>query len=207
MNSVWIEITRSGESGLLLPIAALMLIWFVFFARPMAITWASIFGIGVCIVVASKVAFLGWGIGVRSLNFTGFSGHTMLATAVYPTIAWFCVAPHRRKLRVGLLVLATVFAVLVGWSRLALNAHSVSEVITGFLLGAAVACAFIYVNHSQVSAMVPVWPLALAFVAFEMIGFNRFAPSHQIIVRVALAVSGREHPFRRDQWLQQQPDT
>ena len=30
-----------------------------------------------------KLAFMGWGIGIRELDFTGFSGHTALSTAFW----------------------------------------------------------------------------------------------------------------------------
>ena len=200
---MWIEITRLGESGLLMPIAALMFLGFIFVATRLGIYWAALFGLGVLVVVASKIAFLGWGIGVQSLNFTGFSGHTMLAASIYPTIAWFCVTPTRPRLRVGLFITALLFAALIGWSRIEVNAHSGSEVITGYLLGAAVAASFIALSGKQAKAMIPLWPIAFAFLVFGYLGIGRITPSHQIIVRVALAISGREQPFRRAQWLQQ----
>ena len=203
---MWIEITRLGESGLLLPIAALMFLWLIFFAPRMGIYWAAAFGLGVIVVVASKVAFIGWGIGIKSWNFTGFSGHTMLAASIYPVITWFCVSPTRPKVRAGLFLISMLFAALIGWSRLEVKAHSVSEVISGYLLGAAVTAAFIRLSGRSVKAMIPLWPIALAFLAFAYLGIGRIAPSHQIIVRVALAVSRHEQPFRRAQWLASEVD-
>ena len=35
---------------------------------------------------ASKVAFIGWGLGLSALDFTGISGHAMIASAVYPLL-------------------------------------------------------------------------------------------------------------------------
>ena len=39
------------------------------------------FGITGTVVCISKLAFMGWGIGIREIDFTGFSGHTALSTA------------------------------------------------------------------------------------------------------------------------------
>jgi len=50
------------------------------------------FGITGAIVSASKLAFMGWGIGIRELDFTGFSGHSALFAVFWPIFLWLlCV--------------------------------------------------------------------------------------------------------------------
>ena len=74
----WQVVTFFGDSTVLLPSAAVLFI--VLFLRKdskqLAWHWALLFGITGAIVCASKLAFMGWGIGIRELDFTGFSGHT-----------------------------------------------------------------------------------------------------------------------------------
>ena len=201
MDSIWLEITRLGEAGLLMPIGALLFIWFLLTSSRLALVWAAAFGLGVLIVIASKVAFLGWGIGIRGLDFTGFSGHTMLAAAIYPSVAWFSLGPRRPKTRAVLMVIALIFAALIGMSRLEVHAHSPSEVVAGYVLGVLVALTFIGFTGPEAKPMIPIWPLVLAFLVSGLIGIGRYAPSHHIIVKLALAASGHTHPYHRDQWL------
>ena len=90
----WQVVTFFGDSTVLLPSAAVLFI--VLFLRKdskqVAWHWALLFGITGAIVCASKLAFMGWGIGIRELDFTGFSGHTALSTAFWPIFLWLlCV--------------------------------------------------------------------------------------------------------------------
>lgn len=48
--------------------------------------WLVGLGLASLATTASKVAFMGWGIGLPEIDFTGISGHTMLAMAVYPLL-------------------------------------------------------------------------------------------------------------------------
>jgi hypothetical protein len=62
--------------------------------------WALLFGITGAIVCASKLAFMGWGMGIRELDFTGFSGHTALST-FWPISCGYCA--HEQHLSFVLL--------------------------------------------------------------------------------------------------------
>jgi hypothetical protein len=52
----------------------------------LAALWCLLFGIAMLAVVATKIAFLGWGIGSEALDFTGISGHAARATAIFPVL-------------------------------------------------------------------------------------------------------------------------
>ena len=202
MNSNWLEITRLGESGFLLPIGMLLLVWLIVMRcfRP-ALIWMLAFGTGVALVVISKVLFLGWGIGVRALDFTGFSGHTMLAAAVFPTLAYLTLIRHAVRIRYAVVAAAVLLAVLVAVSRVVLGAHSISEVMSGFLLGSVVAIIFIGRGDHSPEAQVPAVLVLAALLLSGFVGAGKYAPSHHLIIEIALDLSGHQHAYRRDLWL------
>ena len=130
--TVWMFLTRWGNSLLLVPTASWigLSLWAVG-ERPVAWRWVLYFGAALLLVLGTKVAFLGWGIGSRSLNFTGISGHSTLAAAVLPMLAWWLTQERGRTTQLRAVFGAALFAIVVGVSRILLSAHSVSEVVTG----------------------------------------------------------------------------
>ena len=133
-------LTRLGEAEIALP-AALMTV-LVLLLRPhtrgFAARWLVLLGGGIALTTATKVAFIGWGIGSPALDFTGASGHSMFAAAVYPVLMLVFVSGVLPGGSRTALMLGYAMALLVGISRLAVGAHSVSEVIVGLLIGAPV---------------------------------------------------------------------
>jgi membrane-associated phospholipid phosphatase len=100
--------------------------------------------------------------------------------------------------RVTAVGLGYLFALLVAISRYWLEAHSPSEVVLGFALGtAASGAAMLALRGAQHLAL----PRALALVlAFWLAWTPRepvLLPSHQIVTRVSLKLSGRSVPFTR----------
>ena len=95
------------------------------------------------LVAATKIAFLGWGIGSARLDFTGVSGHTTLATAVTLTAIHLLSRGLPRSYRLALLAVGLADALAVGLSRLAVQAHSFSEVCAGLVIGGLVAGGFV----------------------------------------------------------------
>lgn len=76
------------------------------------------------------------------------SGHTMMATATYLTLAVMIaqIEPMRR-MRVYYLVLAAFLSVIVGISRVYLGVHWPSDVLAGWMVGAAWALSCYLVAH------------------------------------------------------------
>jgi undecaprenyl-diphosphatase len=75
---------------------------------------------------------------IREPSFAYSSGHAMFATIVYATWAWFvwnCTLPRAVRLIVTPLLAAWACGIL--WSRLALGAHYVTDLVGGVLLGVA----------------------------------------------------------------------
>ncbi|WP_084461431.1 phosphatase PAP2 family protein [Curvibacter gracilis] len=199
----WEIITRLGSAGLMLPVW--LLTWGgVWWARERlaAAVWLLSLGVAVALTLVSKTLFIGWGIGIAAWDFTGFSGHTLLATSVLPILFSVLLAPQQRAWRWLTAAAGLALAALVGVSRVELGAHSVSEVVSAWLLGAMVCLCTLQTlgRMKPLPRLAGVFPLALLLLA------GRGAPhlpTHEWEVRIALKLSGAERPYTREQ-LQQQ---
>jgi membrane-associated phospholipid phosphatase len=199
-HAAWHLVTRFGEAGILLPCALLLAAWLALATRDWrpVLGWLMPLAIAVALTTASKIAFLGFGLGIARLDFTGFSGHSMFAAAVYPMLAYAVSARLRIGWRIPAVALAYVFALLVAVSRYWLDAHSLSEIVLGFTLGtAASATAMLALRGTEHLAL----PRALALVLAFWLAWTPREPvllqSHQIVTRVSLKLSGRSVPFTR----------
>ena len=199
--AAWGFITRLGEAQIVLPLALASVLACMRApdARPAAMRWLAGVCLAVLVTTATKVAFIGWGLGSAELDFTGISGHTMLSTAIYPVLLsrW----TGRGVLsRMGVVV-GCMLAFAIGWSRVELGAHSVSEVVAGWLVGGVVSAGVLARGSAlatRVGAALPV------FVALWLTLMPATAPAsntHSIVTRLALKLSGHERPFTRGAML------
>jgi membrane-associated phospholipid phosphatase len=201
-TKIWMILTQFGAASAILPtVPAVMLGLWRDGRRNVIITWAWLLIVGIAIVLISKLAFLGWGLGIARLDFTGVSGHTMLATAILPVVcAWL---PLPRRWSAVAIVMGLVLVVLVGCSRLTLGAHSLSEVLAGWILGASVsAAALMAMRRTQpVAAVMPAqhWPIVMALVLILAVNQSmaKALPLHPWVERLALTISGHDRLFRR----------
>ena len=216
----WHQITRLGEAQLLLPALLLMALWLA--RRPgggrLAAVWLAGTAVATVLTTASKVAFIGYGWGWAPLDFTGISGHAMFAAAVLPLLVRLgggallghhpptpllpgrhqpaAPVPGRHHQR-GLLVLGYALAGAVAVSRVMVNAHSWSEVIAGFALGAL--CSGLALWLAPLPALrLARWAPAL-LVVWALTGVVAAPPptTHDLVTRLALAQSGRVQPYHR----------
>lgn len=99
----WQFVSFFGDSTVLLPSAVVLFAVLVLrkTSRTLAWQWALLFGITGTVVCISKLAFMGWGIGIREIDFTGFSGHTALSTAFWPILIWLLTSRASSSLRGG----------------------------------------------------------------------------------------------------------
>jgi membrane-associated phospholipid phosphatase len=79
-------------------------------------------------------------VGIHEPSWSYPSGHTTLVIAFYgfwTAVAWMSDLPiaAKRWIRVAF----AIWAIAIGWSRLALGAHYVTDLVGGYLLGAAMA--------------------------------------------------------------------
>lgn len=200
----WPLITRLGDSSLLAPAAVLVFCWLLYRGESAkAGLWLVLFGFSTALVVSSKLAFMGWGIGIPNLNFTGISGHSMMAGAVLPTLAAQLFTSRRASLATA--ALAAVIAVLVGFSRLAINVHSPAEVYAGLALGLGTSAAFLGVTRISLPVFQPALLLLVLALGLGQALSGVRAPTHQVLERIAAHLAARDQPFQRGQWAGQ-PD-
>lgn len=201
LGPFWPWITRFGESGILLPTATVIALWLALSARSVrpALAWVVPLSAAVLITTASKVAFLGFGVGIEALDFTGFSGHAMFAAAVYPMVAYMVTRGNSVQWQRVTLLLAYLAAGVVMVSRWEVGDHSMPEAVAGFALGAWASVAAL---RGLAGAPVAVVPGALAigmstWLVVAPLGPTPPVDSHQLVTRLALYLADRPVPYTR----------
>jgi len=187
MSDVWRTLSPLGDSRWLLPMALVLL-----FTLPRAdarLKWRWLLAIAVTagITLASKLAFMGWGIGIKSVHFTGFSGHAAMSSVSYPVVGALLAGPGKRARAIGLAI-GVLLATAIAWSRIPLHAHSLSEVIAGSTWAMHTAGPSSRPNAVAAAAAVlagMVLPLALPDVH-----------THQLVIALAKLISGRAEIFQ-----------
>jgi membrane-associated phospholipid phosphatase len=195
----WITITRLAGITVTAPIALGIAAFLVIEGeRRLALWWCLLFAAGLALVVATKIAFIGWGIGIHPLDFTGASGHAMRAMALAPVALYLILQNAPRHLRAAGVLTGFAFGMLIGISRIVLRAHTVSEVVAGWLLGAAVSIAFICIAGSlQKTVFTPTRIAGGLLALFLLAAFGRPFPTQYWLTKVSLYVSGHDKPFVR----------
>ena len=202
----WSVITGLGDAVMMLPAAAAIGLWLaVTRAWRMALIWCLFFGAGMLVVLVTKIAFVGWGIGIRALDFTGISGHAMRASAVLPVLCYLGLRAAPAVLQQAGLLIGFAAGALISLSRIAVHAHSVSEAVAGFILGTLISLAFIHICQSRPALHIPQWLLALSLLALLPTSHAAPAPTSRWINGVALYLAGHDKPYERDSWLACQP--
>lgn len=163
--------------------------------------WSLWYGGGMLLVVLSKLAFIGWGLGSAEFDFTGFSGHAMRAGAVFPVLMYVVLQRAPRSWRRAGVLFGVAYAVLVAISRVVVHAHSVSEAVSGCVLGLAMAFGFMWQARGAVNFAVS-HALALASLALMvLITFKAEPmPTEDWLQKIALRLSGHERVFSRADW-------
>lgn len=198
----WPHITHFGDVSITLLVASAIAVWLtVEDEKRLALWWTVLFGAGMGLVIVTKMAFIGWGIGIRSLDFTGFSGHAMRAAAVYPVLLYLVLERTRPSIRWGGILLGVSFGGLVGISRLAVQVHSVAEVVAGLLLGSIVSAAFIWISSHALRKHV-FNPLRVVLMSLALLPapYVHPAPTQQWLTSLSLFFSGANEPFPRAEW-------
>jgi membrane-associated phospholipid phosphatase len=194
-------ISNLGDIGVTTPIAGCIAVFFAL-RQDWKLTawWVILFAFGLSLVVVSKVAFVGWGIGYQELDFTGFSGHAMRAMAIFPVLGYLVVKKKSIHTQTVFFMLGIGLGLIVGISRQLLNVHSWSEVIAGCVLGLAVSVCFVLILSSskQFSFYRPL--LIIAMVPILMTPYLKPTPTQSWIIDFSLYLSGHDQPFTRNDW-------
>lgn len=199
----WQFISFFGDSTVLLPSAALLLI-VLLLRKPsqiLAWQWGLLFAVTGAVVSVSKLAFMGWGLGIRDMDFTGFSGHSALSAAFWPVFLWLLAARLNSGMRMLFVIVGYALALLVAVSRLEINAHSVSEVIAGVLLGAGASALFLlfqkrFPHRGEVKLS---WGAvaSLVLIPAMLLHTGVKAPTQSMLGEIAVALGPLDKPFTR----------
>ena len=197
----WINFTHFGGSTVMLPAALVITAWLIVGrAWRMGLWWCGLFCAGLLLVLATKIAFVGWGVGIRAIDFTGVSGHAMRATAVMPVMLYLILQKAPRRMCAAGVLLGFVFGVLIGISRLIVNAHSMSEAVAGCILGGMISLAFILISTNSPKPVLHRWFIALSLVCVLGARYGESVPTQRWIRDVALYLAGHERPYIRATW-------
>ena len=200
-DHLWYSITSLGGAGMTLPLAFAIALWLaVGYTWRMAAGWLLLLGAAIGLVTVTKLAFLGWGVGVRELDFTGVSGHAMLSTAVYPVALFLILLRTHPSVRVLGVLLGLAAGMAVGLSRVVLSAHSPSEAITGCLVGALAALLFVRMAWKAQPERLSAFPVAVSLMVLAVLMHGVHVPTQRWVTHIALKVSGHERPFIRAKW-------
>jgi len=195
MHSIWQTLALLGDSRALLPLATVLIGAGLWQRRAWASRWCmGLIAVGLT-TFATKLAFLGWGVGIAKLDFTGFSGHAAMSAVAWPVV--LSIAARRRDAGPWGFATGLLLAAAIAYSRLPLNAHSGSEVVGGWLIGA-LASLWIAkaLHHAPRELSVWMMPLALAAGICLPLSFPRIH-THEIVVQLAKTLSGSAKEFDR----------
>ena len=198
---IWSHISALGGLAVTLVVAVAIAAWLVG-ARcwRLALAWSLLFGAALAIAVASQAAFIGWGLGVRRLDFTGFSGHATRAAAVYPVAMWLLFERDRHwRRRLGFAAGAAL-AALVALARVRVGAHSVAEAALGLALG--MCAALLFVARARANRRGSKKPLLVGGMALAVLVLPRGEPldTHQWVTALALTAAQQDRPYERWTW-------
>ncbi|MFK3737138.1 phosphatase PAP2 family protein [Massilia sp. TN1-12] len=197
---LWSNLSALGGLNVTALLAIAVAAWLVA-ARcwRLALAWCLLFGAALVVAAASQAAFIGWGVGIRSLAFTGFSGHATRAAAVFPVALFLLLEREGGRLRRIAVAAGAVLGVLVALARVKTGAHSASEALAGCALGLVTAALFI--RHAKKARDCSPRPLLLGLLAATLLlPLADPINSHQWLTAATLKLSGRDRVYLRSDW-------
>jgi membrane-associated PAP2 superfamily phosphatase len=115
-------------------------------------------------------------------------------------VFYLAFSTYRPRWRFAGLVAGLVCGGVIGFSRLAVRAHSLSEVLAGFALGLVICLIFAALDPAPRIGWLRLSILlgALAMLMLTVTGTQ--APGQDILTRIALRLSGHAFPYMRGVW-------
>lgn len=198
MSSWWNALSALGGIEVTGPLGIAIAVWLLAGRSwRLSLAWCVLYGAGMTLVVLTKLAYMGWGIGIPELKFAGLSGHAMRACAVFPVAFYLAFrhagSPARRVALAG----GVALAVLVSISRVPVLAHSWSEVLLGGAVGFAVAAGFIWQARSEHPTVVGRLLLALCVPPLLVMPNTEPVHTERMLKKLAVALSGRDAVVER----------
>jgi membrane-associated phospholipid phosphatase len=189
----WMGITKIGGSTIMLPAAVAIAVWLLT-ARAWRMTWlwCLLFGSALVLVAASKIVYVGWGIGIPALDFTGFSGHAMRSAAIMPPLCYLILQDKSFAVRMSGVAFGVGFAALISLSRVLLQYHSIAEALSGWLLGSAVCLYFIWRAEQLPKPSFNRVLIAASFVLLLAASFSKPIQTQKLIEGAAEVLGGSQ---------------
>lgn len=157
-------ITDLGDSAVILPAAALLLLYLLHRkARRGAAIFATALVLCAALTFALKLGFRTCGGPTPLLDIRSPSGHTSLSTTFYNCSALLMVGGREGWMRVGVLMASALLVAAIAVSRILVEAHTGTEVITGLLVGTGCVAWFGWRYFDGPAASLPWQPPVLAF--------------------------------------------
>jgi membrane-associated phospholipid phosphatase len=196
----WTKITHFGDVTIMTLAALAIAGWLVAEdEKRLALCWTLLFTAGMTVVVLTKMAFIGWGIGIPALDFTGFSGHATRVAAVIPVLAYLLLERARRPLRIAGVLLGYGIALVLGVSRVIVHAHSPSEVVAGLLLGGMMSASFLLIAGAKQRPVLTPLRIAVMLLVLLPAPYVRPAPTQQWLTDVTRFFSSHAGAYERSQ--------
>jgi len=196
--NLWLNLSNLGDVATTGIVAAMIAAGLAFGqTRRAAVLWCVLMAIEIALVVTSKIAFLGWGWGICSLDFTGFSGHATRAMTIYPVLFHLVLnrASHARQ-GAGIL-LGVALGLAVGVSRLALHVHSPSEIAAGWMLGGGIAFLFIWIGKDLKSFELKKYATLIGVLMLSVLPAPEAGATQKLLVDLSIFFSGHVSAFSR----------
>ncbi|TDV17148.1 PAP2 superfamily protein [Paraburkholderia caballeronis] len=140
---MWSAISSVGDAALTFPVAIACATWLTLSDRRLAWRWVMLLAAGSALVGATKILYFGCGIEIRPIDFRVISGHTALSTSVWTVTFALLYRSAGGNVMFGAAT-GLVIGALTAVARVLDNAHTPSEVVAGWLLGAAIALLFVH---------------------------------------------------------------
>ncbi len=195
MMNWWEALSMAGSTAVTGPLSIAIAAWLLAGRSwRLSLSWCLLFGAGMLMVVLTKMAYIGWGIGIDEVQFGGLSGHAMRACAVFPVAFYLAFHHTRPRMRQAATLAGFALGILISISRVPVLAHSVSEVVLGAAVGLAVAGAFILHASSERPGVAGRILLALCVPVLCLAPLAKPVPAERWITQLALHVSGNKVP-------------
>jgi PAP2 superfamily len=186
MSTVITLITGLGDAALLLPAAALMLLYLLRTRSWRAATgWVAALALCAGLTVVAKMLFHACGGQFPGLDIRSPSGHTSLSTTFYGCGALMLSANQRPGRRLAVLLVGVLLIVAIAASRVAIHAHTIEEATAGLAIG--LLCLGLFATHYLPRAVeLPYWPIPVtAIIALALLTHGQHLSVEGLLDRMA----------------------
>lgn len=194
------KIVHFGDSSIMIPAAAAITAYLLTArAWRMAWWWFVLFAFGISLVAITKIAFLGWGSGIRSIDFKALSGHATSTAAIIPVIIYLFLKNSPSVLRISGILLGIILGALMATLLVVLDEHSASEAAAGCILGSIISLSFVKLSTTLPSRP-NIWLIPFSALAFFAVWYVQPPSIEYWMESIALYLSGHERPYNWATW-------